>query len=74
MSHNSVSLLAEGLIYPKLHYGPYARDWWSPRPSNDKDISVSVLYRLYMHISFVLNQHQFFIRVVKSEENQLQPG
>ena len=27
-----------------------------------------------MHVSFVLNQRQFFIRVVKSEENPLQPG
>ncbi|CAG8778946.1 1850_t:CDS:1, partial [Racocetra persica] len=42
MSRNSVLLLAEGLIYPELHYGPYARDWWSPQPSNDKDVSVSV--------------------------------
>ncbi|CAG8567540.1 1736_t:CDS:2, partial [Cetraspora pellucida] len=74
MSRNSVLLLAKGLICPELHYSSYAHDWWSPRLSNDKDISVSVPYQLYMHISFVLNQRQFFIRVIKSEENQLQSG
>lgn len=72
-TYKSVSLLAEGKIYSELHYGPYARDWWSPRPSNN-NVSVSVPYRLHMHISIVLNQRQFFIKVVQNEENKLQPG
>ena len=43
-SYKSISLLEEGKIRSELHYGPYAHDWWSPRLSNDKDIS------------FILNQ------------------
>ncbi|CAG8825762.1 9476_t:CDS:2, partial [Cetraspora pellucida] len=42
-------------------------------PSNN-NVSVSVPYRLHMHISIVLNQWQFFIKVVQNEENKLQPG
>ncbi|CAG8659751.1 9879_t:CDS:2, partial [Cetraspora pellucida] len=61
------------IICPELHYSPYAHDWWLPRPTNNKDNTISVPYRLHMHIGFTLNQHQFFIRVVKGEENLWQP-
>ncbi|CAG8471517.1 11829_t:CDS:2 [Scutellospora calospora] len=73
-TNKSVCLLSEGKIRSKLHYGLYARDWWSPRPSNSKDnVLVSVPYRLYMHISVILNQRQFYLRVVQGDENRLQP-
>src|SRR6185437_10719962 len=72
LTNKTVYLLAKGVICPELHYGPYARDWWSSRPSNN--IFISVPYRLHMHVSVVLNQRQFFIRIVQGEENRLQPG
>ncbi|CAG8525856.1 5254_t:CDS:1 [Scutellospora calospora] len=73
--YKSVRLLAEGEIRSEQHYGPYACDWWSLRLFNSEDnISNSVPYRLYMHISFILNQCQFYLKVVQNDENQLQPG
>src|SRR5690348_6786952 len=75
LAHKSVCLLIEGEIRSELHYDLYARDWWSPRPSNGKDNAlISVLYRLYMHISIILNQCQFYLRVVQGDKNRLQPG
>src|SRR4051812_48465848 len=71
-----VSLISLGFIDENLHYGPFSRDWWESRRTNNTT-EVSGLYpiRINMKTLVILQKKQFIITVVKGHPSSLQqPG
>lgn len=60
-NHKTI-LLAPGKIERKLHYGPFAVNWWHFSGNEDKQICFPI--RINMRIKLELNQREFVIRVV----------
>ncbi|PKC53833.1 hypothetical protein RhiirA1_509026 [Rhizophagus irregularis] len=74
--HFTLKLLGIGLIFPTLHYGIFAQNWWKTVSLNskDKNIVFTVPFRLYMHVSCNLNGKDFIITVLQNNENEYKPG
>src|SRR5215471_10337318 len=75
--HFTSKLLGLGLIFPTLHYGIYARDWWetiSLDSTENKSSIFTVPYRLYMRVSCNLNGKDFIITVLQNDRNEHKPG
>ncbi|RHZ75937.1 hypothetical protein Glove_208g81 [Diversispora epigaea] len=69
------TLIGIGYIFPELHYGTFARNWWEPVSINLENTIVSAIpYRLYMCVKCNLNSKDFIITVVKNNKNQQKPG
>ncbi|RHZ49869.1 hypothetical protein Glove_510g27 [Diversispora epigaea] len=69
------TLIRIGYIFPELHYGTFARNWWEPVSINLENTIVSATpYRLYMCVKCNLNSKDFIITVVKNNKNQQKPG
>jgi hypothetical protein len=66
-------LLASGNIIEKLHYGPFAINWWFFTGIKTKKTTreLPIPIRVNMRIKFELNQTEFIIRVV---DNNWKPG
>ena len=67
-------LLASGNIIEKLHYGPFAINWWvftgiKTKTAQIKQISIPI--RVNMRLKIELNQTEIIIRVV---DNNWKPG
>ncbi|CAB5370494.1 unnamed protein product [Rhizophagus irregularis] len=67
-------LLASGNIIEKLHYGPFAVNWWvftgiKIKTAQTKQICIPI--RVNMRLKIELNQVEFIIRVV---DNNWKPG
>lgn len=67
-------LLASGDIVEKLHYGPFAVNWWvftgiKTKTAQTKQICIPI--RVNMRLKFELNQAEFIIRIV---DNNWKPG
>lgn len=68
-------LIGVGHIFPELHYGIFARNWWEPVSVDLENIKISAIpYRLYMCVKCNLNSKDFIITVVKNNKNQQKPG
>ncbi|CAG8704600.1 12645_t:CDS:1, partial [Racocetra fulgida] len=64
-----VSLISAGIIDSSLHYGPFSHNWWTA--CNEFLIPI----RLHMRTMTLLNGHNFFLTVVKgNNEHSEQPG
>ncbi|RHZ50567.1 hypothetical protein Glove_495g38 [Diversispora epigaea] len=56
------TLIGIGYIFPELHYGTFARNWWEPVSINLENTIVSAIpYRLYMCVKCNLNSKDFII-------------
>ncbi|PKB94608.1 hypothetical protein RhiirA5_438406, partial [Rhizophagus irregularis] len=60
-------LLASGDIVEKLHYGPFAVNWWvftgiKTKTAQTKQTCIPI--RVNMRLKFELNQAEFIIRIV----------
>ncbi|CAG8515082.1 4937_t:CDS:2, partial [Gigaspora rosea] len=64
-------LLALGTIDQKLHYGPFATNWWVFSKLKTDQNKKSIPIRINIRIKFELNQKEFIIRVV---DNNWKPG
>ncbi|CAG8747362.1 23944_t:CDS:2 [Gigaspora margarita] len=64
-------LLALGTIDQKLHYGPFATNWWVFSKLKTNQNKKSIPIHINMRIKFELNQKEFIIRVV---DNNWKPG
>ena|SRR5205085_4686875 len=69
-------LLAAGEIDNRLHYGPFAENWWyflTVKNNQNKQICFPI--RINMRVQVTLNRKEFIIRVVRNtKENNLKPG
>lgn len=74
--HFTPKLLGIGHIFPKLHYGIFARNWWEPvsLDSRNKNLVFTVPFRLYMCVSCNLNGKDFIITVLQNDKNKYKPG
>jgi hypothetical protein len=79
----SVSLISAGKLIESLHYGPYAREWWLARPTNDNTANIPFYpIRLGMKTLTTINKRDFIITVVQGNTedttdpnyNEFQPG
>ena len=71
-----VSLVSPGILDENIHYGPFSRDWWESRHTNNTN-RTSGLYpiRINMRTLVILRNTQFIITVVKGHPDCLQqPG
>src|SRR5436190_3034389 len=71
-----VSLVSPGFLDENSHYGPFSRDWWETRGTNNTT-ETSNLYpiRINMRTLVLLRNTQFIITVVKGHAGSLkQPG
>ncbi|CAB4426206.1 unnamed protein product [Rhizophagus irregularis] len=67
-------LLSSGNIVQKLHYGPFAINWWffieiKTKTTRAKQTCIPI--RVNMRLKFELNQIEFIIRVI---DNNWKPG
>ncbi|RIB27106.1 hypothetical protein C2G38_2137968 [Gigaspora rosea] len=69
----NVKLAAMGILEPELHYGIYARHWWTSRPSekNQNTEKFLIPIRPGQKSIVILNQRQFTIRIVKLLDNNI---
>src|ERR1044071_8219758 len=71
-----VCLVSPDVLDENLHYGPFSRDWWETRCTNNTN-KTSSLYpiRINMKTLVFLRDTQFIITVVKGHAGSLQqPG
>jgi len=71
-----VNLVSPGTLDENIHYGPFSRDWWETRRTNNTS-ETSGLYpiRINMRTLVILRNKQFIITVVKGHPDCLQqPG
>ena len=63
-------LVATGSIEPKLHYGPYLRDWWIFSKEKTQETQEKHIYPiplcLGLEIMIQLNNNPFIIRIVRN--------
>src|ERR1700733_6388913 len=70
-----VTLLTPGTISENLHYGPYARYWWSSRSTNNDIENVFFPIRLGQKTRVFRNNREFIVLVVLGNpEHSMQPG
>src|SRR6185295_10310353 len=71
MRHYNVTLLSEGKICHHLHYEPYARDWWLPRPQQmiGTIVVTSLPYRLHMRTLCIINNMPFITTVIQQPDS-----
>ncbi|PKK66290.1 hypothetical protein RhiirC2_784977 [Rhizophagus irregularis] len=62
-------LVATGSIVPKLHYGPYLRDWWIFSKETAQDKHYPIPLRLGLKVMIQLNNNPFIIRIVHISSN-----
>ena len=69
-----VTLLTPGTINEYLHYGPYARYWWSSRSTNNNE-NIFFPIRLGQKTRVFHNNREFIILVVLGNpDHPMQPG
>ncbi|CAG8678576.1 hypothetical protein C2G38_2032753 [Gigaspora rosea] len=70
MSKYQATLISRGEIISNLHYGPYSKDWWIPRPTDDGD---DILYPICpgMKTITTINHRDFIATIV---QNGFEPG
>jgi len=71
-----VSLISLGFINENLHYGPFSRDWWETRCTNNTTNSPGLYpIRINMKTLVILQNTHFFITVIQGHTCFLQqPG
>jgi hypothetical protein len=73
----SVKLIAVGMIVSHLHYGPFLRNWWHIKTSQNNGTKIEQFYpfRIGMKTQVMLKNRPFIVRVVQgNEHNNLLPG
>ncbi|GBB96388.1 hypothetical protein RclHR1_02740019 [Rhizophagus clarus] len=79
----SVSLISAGKLIESLHYGPYAREWWLARPTNNNMVNIPFYPICFgMKTLTTINKRDFIITVVQGNTenttdpnyNEFQPG
>ncbi|GBC35518.2 hypothetical protein GLOIN_2v1880126 [Rhizophagus irregularis DAOM 181602=DAOM 197198] len=70
-----VTLLTPGTINENLHYGPFARYWWSSRSTNGSNEHIFFPIRLGQKTRVFRNNREFIVSVVLgNSEHPRQPG
>ncbi|CAB4446540.1 unnamed protein product [Rhizophagus irregularis] len=70
-----VTLLTPGTINENLHYGPFARYWWSSRSTNGSNEHIFFPIRLGQKTRVFRNNREFLVSVVLgNSEHPRQPG
>ncbi|CAB4386002.1 unnamed protein product [Rhizophagus irregularis] len=70
-----VTLLTPGTINENLHYGPFARYWWSSRYTNGSNEHIFFPIRLDQKTRVFRNNREFIVSVVLgNSEHPRQPG
>src|SRR5579859_7537516 len=70
-----VTLLTPGTINENLHYGPFARYWWSSRSINGSNELIFFPIRLGQKTRVFRNNQEFIVSVVLgNSEHPKQPG
>src|ERR1051325_6260728 len=71
----SVSIISEGVIVEKYHYGPYSRYWWKPLPESN-GITTHFPIRVKQTTKVVLNNVEFTITVIvgNKDNDEFLPG
>ncbi|RHZ51364.1 hypothetical protein Glove_479g10 [Diversispora epigaea] len=67
-------LVADGVLVPELHYGPFLRDWWYFDNSKSEDFSSPISIRLSFQVAIKLNNKHFNVRIVCNINNSNMPG
>ncbi|RHZ82305.1 hypothetical protein Glove_109g252 [Diversispora epigaea] len=67
-------LVADGVLVPELHYGPFLRDWWYFDNSKSEDFSSPIPIRLGFQVAIKLNNKHFNVRIVRNINNSNMPG
>ncbi|RIA82600.1 hypothetical protein C1645_862350 [Glomus cerebriforme] len=73
----SVKLIAVGIIVSHLHYGPFLRNWWHIKTSEENGTKIEQFYpyRIGMKTQVMLKDRPFIVRVVQGNElNNSLPG
>ena len=71
-----VCLVSPGVLDENLHYGPFSRDWWETRCTNNTN-GISNLYpiRINMKTLVILQNIHFIVTVIQGHSGSLQqPG
>ena len=53
----AVTLISNGIIEPRLHYGPFSRNWWFiPTINSNNDIEMVYPLRIIMKTRVEINE------------------
>jgi hypothetical protein len=72
----AVTLVSNGIIESRLHYGSFSRNWWFiPTIKNDSDVKMMYPIRVGMKTQVELNGKKFIMHVLEGNKFDLnQPG
>ena len=72
----AVTLVSCGIIEPRLHYGPFSRNWWFiPTIKSSNDIEMMYPIRIGMRTQVEINGKKFTMRILEGNKFDLnQPG
>ena len=59
-----VTLISPGVLNENLHYGPFSRDWWETRSTNNTNEPCLYPIRVNMKTLVILKNIHFIVTII----------